>query len=273
YDYCIAVPGGYYTGWADEDDYDAHEEAIAIEMALLGLAHPEWSSLRLRLTAEYNAVSDALHTILDIAGLVEGLGLPADVLNGIFYAIEGNGTDALISFGGALPGGFIVTASRSLRKAVDIAGTTRTFTWTQKGANIVFNQKGQYRKIWKGVYSELDDAAYIAHHVIPQAKWNHPLVQKAARANPDNLPSGVDPFHMHMPSNGWPVHQSRHTSNHSDYSNRIENKMTQWMNDNPGASSEEAATALAQWQTLLKNAMGQGSTGPNINDITLPDFP
>ena len=276
FEYCLPYEeelNGGYTGWLEAPDLVPYEDMLSDEMAILRMLNPDWSNLRVRIQAEYNILSDGIHTILDIAGLMEGLGLVPDVLNGIFYAIEGDGANATMSFAGAMPGGFVVTSTRVMRKIVTVGNSTRRFTWKLRGGKIVWSHNSSYRKVWKGVYSELDDATYRAHHVIPQAKWDHPMVQHASKANPDNLTSGIDPFHMNMPANGWPVHQTRHTGNHPNYSDQIEDKMTQWMADHPSASAEEAATAMAQWQILLKNAMGQGTGGPNINDINLPDIP
>lgn len=98
-------------------------------------------------------------------------------------------------------------------------------------------------------------------------------MQKAASANPNDLPSSIDPFHMNMPSNGWPVHHSRHTSNHSNYSNEILQHMNNWSVSNPNATPAEAATVLANWQIALKEVIGNGVSTPNINTLTLPVIP
>ncbi|PSR14455.1 MAG: hypothetical protein DA408_13055 [Bacteroidetes bacterium] len=172
-----------------------------------------------------------------------------------------------------MPGGFIVTSGRVIKKAVLIGNKTWHFAWREIGGRVVFSNSSSYRSIWKNVYPALNSSDNIAHHVIPQAIWENPLVQKAARANPALLPNGVDPFHMNMPSNGFPVHTSRHTGNHGSYSTRITQELQRWTNSNPNATAEQAATALSQWQMLLKNAIGASTSGPNINTIILPTIP
>ena len=211
--------------------------------------------------------------MLDGCGIIEGLGTPCDIANGFFYAIEGNGTDATLSFAAGLPGGAIINGGRLLKKAVNIGGKTRRFVWREVGGLVGFSHGSSYRTVWKAVYPALDNVDMRAHHVVPKALWDNALVQKAARANPNGLPDGVDPFHMNMPANGWPVHTSRHAGNHQGYSDEILAKLTEWDNLHPDATSEQAATAIAQWQILIKNTIGNSATGPNINNLDLPDIP
>ncbi len=57
------------------------------------------------------------HGLLDLAGLVPVLGEPADMANGIWYAAEGNMTDAGLSFAGMIPGlGWGATGGKFLWK-------------------------------------------------------------------------------------------------------------------------------------------------------------
>ncbi|MCR9134180.1 MAG: AHH domain-containing protein [bacterium] len=262
-----------YDGWTDVPEGQAYAEILQDEILMLKQVYPGWNDFLIRHWAQWRLYKDGIHTLADVCGLIEGWGSACDMANGVFYAIEGDGTNAALSFLAAAPGGFYVTASRVVKKAVDIGGTTRRFAWRQVGNYITFSHAGSYRKVWKGVYPALNSSDNIAHHVIPQKFWDHPLVQKAARANPENLTDGIDPFHMNMPSNGWPVHKSRHTSNHQNYSDQIFDELEDWMLANPNASPEEAATALAQWQIALKNTIGDNPSNPSINTIDLPAIP
>ncbi|MBL8238083.1 MAG: hypothetical protein JNM66_11720 [Bryobacterales bacterium] len=67
-----------------------------------------------------------IHTALDLAGLVPGVGEVADVINAVLYSIEGEGADALISLAGAIPviGDFATGARLSRRAAIAAAGLT-----------------------------------------------------------------------------------------------------------------------------------------------------
>ena len=46
---------------------------------------------------------DPLHTVLDFFGLIPLAGEPADALNGVIYTVEGDKTNAALSFGATLP--------------------------------------------------------------------------------------------------------------------------------------------------------------------------
>jgi len=73
---------------------------------------------RVELPDYAGAVRDAGHAILDIAGMVPLIGEPADGINGIWYAHEGDLGNAGLSFAGALApiGGQAITGSRLLAK-------------------------------------------------------------------------------------------------------------------------------------------------------------
>lgn len=58
-----------------------------------------------------------LHAALDVAGMVPGLGEPADALNAVIYAAEGRGLDAGMSAAGVIGIGSVLTGSRIARRA------------------------------------------------------------------------------------------------------------------------------------------------------------
>ena len=60
----------------------------------------------------------ALHTALDVAGLVPGLGEIADGVNAVIYLAEGNKTDAALSAGSMIPfAGYAATAVKFAKTA------------------------------------------------------------------------------------------------------------------------------------------------------------
>jgi hypothetical protein len=89
--------------------------------------HPDWSGARCLFQAEWNVISEAVHFTLDLAGLVPVLGEIPDLINGGVYLLEGNGTDAGLSFAATLPiGGALPTLGKWTKNAlhaVDKAGT------------------------------------------------------------------------------------------------------------------------------------------------------
>lgn len=68
------------------------------------------------------SASDIGHAVLDVAGLVPGLGEPADLLNAAWYAAEGNHADAALAAASAVPFvGVAATVARRADDAVDLA--------------------------------------------------------------------------------------------------------------------------------------------------------
>jgi Pretoxin HINT domain len=75
------------------------------------------------MTGHWPSFSSIGHATLDVAGLVPGLGEPADLINGAWYAAQGNEVDAALSFASAVPiagyGASAVKAAKYGDKAVD----------------------------------------------------------------------------------------------------------------------------------------------------------
>lgn len=262
-----------YDGWVSAPDGQDYAEVLEDEILMLKMVHPNWPDILIRHWAQWRLYKEGLHFMLDACGIIEAAGTPCDVTNGVFYAIEGDGVNATMSLLGAVPGGFVVTAGRVVKKTVEIGNKVRRFRWKEIGGKIAFSNGSNYREIWQGVYPALEHSYNRAHHLLPQIKWDNPMLQKAARANPENLPDGVDPFHMNTPANGWPVHQDRHTGSHPNYSNQIEARISYWMDTYPNATNEEAAIAIHKWQNELKALIGVSPDGPNINTLDLPEIP
>lgn len=264
---------GGFSGWVDAPESQEQKEMIQDLMVHLNLVNPNRPCWFIRMRAEYIIYSQGLHTMFDVCGMVEAMGAVCDLANGVFYAIEGNGTEAAMSLAAALPGGVVINSSRILKlaKRYGTSPITRRFVWREVNGLVAFSHAGSYKKVWQEVYPALHSTANIAHHVIPQSLALHPLVQRAARANPNQLPDGTNPFHMNMPDNGWPVPSNRHMGNHQTYSDRIEARMDEWLNDNQNATREQAASVLAQWQQSLK-ALIDNSTA-NINNLPVPSIP
>ncbi|GGS22538.1 polymorphic toxin-type HINT domain-containing protein [Actinokineospora fastidiosa] len=66
------------------------------------------------------------HAALDVAGMIPVIGEAADVANGIWYAAEGNYTDAALSFAGAIPfAGWAGTGTKWGRRVDDIGSGGR----------------------------------------------------------------------------------------------------------------------------------------------------
>ncbi|HEX8657958.1 MAG TPA: polymorphic toxin-type HINT domain-containing protein [Hymenobacter sp.] len=72
-------------------------------------------------------VSTGVHTALDVAGLVPGLGEIADGLNAVGYLLEGNKTDAALSAAAMIPfAGMAATGAKFLRTADKVVTAAKT---------------------------------------------------------------------------------------------------------------------------------------------------
>jgi len=101
---------------------------IIFEAAWLKAVHPNWSDAHCLVAAYKNVLLNDLHYVLDIVGLIPGAGEFVDLLNGGVYLLEGNPTDASISFAGMLPiGGQLATIGKWGRNALKFDSSVQGF--------------------------------------------------------------------------------------------------------------------------------------------------
>lgn len=96
---------------------------VSREATVLGLLHPDWSKSKCLITAVRNITSGFAHFVLDVFGLIPGAGELSDAVNGGIYLIEGDNTNAGLSFAGMLPiGGQLATVGRWAKKGLKATG-------------------------------------------------------------------------------------------------------------------------------------------------------
>ncbi len=229
------------------------------------------------LEAYWKTVRGIVHTAFDVCGLAPVAGELCDLINGALYLIEGDGVNAGLTFAAAIPfAGWVATGAKHARIAVKIAddSVVEFLVKLNSAGKITFPlpQGKTFRQI-VGVANDLDEA----HHLIPQAKWEHPLVQHAASAKRKT-------FHMNHPKNGLSCKKYRVDyqpdgihANHPNYNAQVEQKMTQIINDlqtefgvplnqiDPNVVSER----LIDFQNHLREII---ELNPNtkINDLIIP---
>jgi A nuclease family of the HNH/ENDO VII superfamily with conserved AHH len=200
----------------------------SFECAILKKEHPSWSKVRVRLQALWNIAKDAVHTGLDICGLIPLAGEPCDLVNGLFYVIEGDGFNATMSLCSTVPiVGWIATGAKYSSKVVKTAtGAIKNLPYAYDAVTkiISFGKRADLRTVLN-----ITDAAKEAHHIIPWGKSTNPLVQKAAAA-------ARKPFHMNHAGNGIeatkfridPTNTGTH-ANHPEYDKLVERDLkVQW---------------------------------------------
>jgi hypothetical protein len=97
-------------------------QRVANEATILKLQHPTWSDFKLYAKASWNVTVGYAHDVLDVGGLVPGVGEPADFVNGVLYTLQGEGTNAALSFAGALPiAGWASTGTKWAKNALKLS--------------------------------------------------------------------------------------------------------------------------------------------------------
>lgn len=161
--------------------------AVMKEEAILRIKHPGWGSFRIGLTASINVTIGAVHTILDVAGMVPVLGEVADGINGGLYLLQGNKTDAALSFAATISiAGWGATGAKWASKIVGKGKHSLEFTRNSKNL-IEFGNRSQLRDVLG-----ITDKVMEAHHKIPWSLAENKVVQQAAEAG----------FHMNDEING-----------------------------------------------------------------------
>lgn len=240
---------------------------FVINCAIVRTEHPDWNSWEVYLEATWRTLSGVLHTSLDICGLIPAGGEPCDLVNGVIYTLEGNPVDAGLSFSAALPiAGWAATGAKWAGVAVLFRGVTHHLEVKIVNGIVDFGKRGTLRSIL-GITNPLMEA----HHVIPWAKMNLPLVQKAGRGN----------FHMNHPFNGMEIEKFRFSNpdgihaNHPAYNDKVGQLMndlwTKLTNHYNGAAHVPPTVAKDKLVELQQNIVSHIKANPKvkINDLTL----
>ena len=164
----------------------------------------------LYIRAYWNVINNNKHEFLDIAGLLPIIGETADVINGFLYVIEGDPVNAGISFAAVVPFvGWGATAGKYVALAVKTPTGKIVNLSVKKVADGTIEFGGNLRTSLGMLKGDIRHA----HHLIPEALYKHPLIQKIGNA----ATSGANFFHMNHPKNGIPVDAWRNQPNHNTY--------------------------------------------------------
>lgn len=192
------------------------------QVAILRSENPTWGNLRIY----YEASKEMVHLMLDGAGMIPVIGEVFDLANGALYTIDGDGVNAALSYASMVPvAGWFTTPAKIAKRGLQLADGSKTILrWTKIGSSVSFGSRTQLREVLqlrKGFPLQ-------AHHIIPWALKDHPLIQAAAKAK--------DPFHMNEFKNGFPLHTSRHSGSHQPYTDKVSleiEKIAQRLGQNP----------------------------------------
>uniref|UniRef100_UPI0030ECA064 AHH domain-containing protein n=1 Tax=Ascidiimonas aurantiaca TaxID=1685432 RepID=UPI0030ECA064 len=204
-------------------------------------------------TIAMDAQMEALHLLLDLAGLAPGVGAIFDAANGLLYTVEGDYAGAGLSFAAAIPFlGDWTTVARISKKVFNLQNGKRVFLKIYKMANgmLKFSNRGQLRKVLG-----IRDSSIHAHHIIPFSLAEHPVVQNAAKFKTETK----TPWHMNDIINGVPLPQSLHQTGHKKYTDKIEVILDRIRND-VGDNLELSHTRLTSFAKNLKNIIENNPT-------------
>jgi hypothetical protein len=153
----------------------------------------------------YLTFSDAIHTGLDLLGLIPIGGEVFDIISGLTYHLEGDKTNAYLSYASAIPWlGYAAAGVKAIK-----AGSVIIAVVGKKGFLVASRvSQSAFRKACGAVGNQ------VGHHIIPfhEIVQSHPLMQMAFKA-------GFDPNNAAI--NGKAIEAVRNYGNHATYANNI----------------------------------------------------
>ncbi len=262
---------GKFPNFGQEDFFDPTLYVnFVINCAFVKAANPDWEPWQIYLQAAWQTASGVVHTAFDLCGLIPAAGEPCDLVNGVIYTLEGNPTDAALSFAATLPiVGWAATGAKWAGFMVLYKGVTHHFDVKLVNGIVDFGDRGKLRTIL-GITS----SNHEAHHIIPWEHVGHDLTQLAGKGN----------FHMNHPLNGMELEKFRVNTppgtppgthaNHPHYNTEVEAKMDlllENLEDYYGAGSVPATIARQKLTELEANIAAHINLNPTvkINDLTL----
>ena len=202
--------------------------------------------------AYWEASKEIVHLALDIGGLVPVIGEVCDLTSATLYLIEGDGMNAALSAGAAIPfAGWVSTGAKFAIKAVDAANSSKTtLKWIKLSSGAIeFVNRGQLRTVLKLAKGNL----LQAHHLIPWELKTHAIVQQAAKWG----------FHMNEALNGIALAKSVHIENfaHPLYNNKVLAELQEISRLNPNitpqVAEQELIDLIGKIRTWITNHPGQ----------------
>ncbi|MBQ4818856.1 hypothetical protein [Aquimarina sp. MMG016] len=132
----------YYQALNQYFDVDTTDPAfgfrLSAQIAVVKWQHrnDNWSDARIYATALWQVLSEPVHLLLDVGGLVPVVGEIADLANGAIYLLEGDQINAGLSFAGAVPfAGWAATGTKFVGKVVVLTGGVKAIEVIAKNAD------------------------------------------------------------------------------------------------------------------------------------------
>ncbi len=205
-----------------------------------------------------------VHIQLDILGLIPGYGEGADLVNGILYTIEGDGTNAAFSFAATIPFiGWTATGGKYCKIVVEVAPDVTKRLRIRKLADgtLDFGDRNYLRKMLNLPVGDTRQA----HHLVAWEHRGHALIQKAGKA--DELP-----FHMNHPHNGKAIDAWRNQPNHPNYNTQVRESLdnilqSKFPNGLTNINPNKVTIELKKFENYLSNLI-DSNPSLHLNDLT-----
>ena len=183
----------------------------------------------------YLTFSDAIHTGLDLLGLIPIGGEVFDIISGFTYHLEGDKTNAYLSYASAIPWlGYAAAGVKAIK-----AGSVIIAVVGKKGFLVASRvSQSAFRNACGAVGTQ------VGHHIIPfhEIVQSHPLMQMAFKA-------GFDPNNAAL--NGKAIEAVRNSGNHSLYANKIVARFEKSLK-NPPIGGWNPKSAKAEMENIIK---------------------
>ncbi|MBC7651199.1 MAG: hypothetical protein H7101_05570 [Deinococcales bacterium] len=191
----------------------------------------------------YLTFSDAMHVGLDLLGLIPVGGEVFDVINGFTYHLEGDRTNAYLSYASAIPiAGYAATAVKAVKAGsviIAIVGKTGKLVASRVSQRV-------FRKACGAVGDQ------VGHHILTfhQKVQEHDIMQLAFRA-------GFDPNNAAV--NGKAIDGALNSGNHIAYVNKIVANLDKIAIDYPNLTPPQAKQKLLELIDKIKAAIDANS--------------
>jgi A nuclease family of the HNH/ENDO VII superfamily with conserved AHH len=261
-----AIPFTLLENWSPADE-DLSAE-IAFNYNYIRLTQPNLPLHYALAAAMYQAFSGEVHTALDICGLVEVMGAPCDLANGVLFFIEGERLDGSLSIAAAIP---VIGTNITVVKYVKLAsGIIHRVKWKWVAGICNFGTNSSMRTAMRKALDTPTD--WQAHHILPLSLKTHEIIQEAAKYP-------LNPFHINEFGNGINLPENlglgfpKHIGSHPQYSNRITVDLNKIKPNIPSALTpaekidwiaRNVRDLMSTIEAEIKSAGGAGT----INDVT-----
>ena len=199
----------------------------------------------------FDTFNDELHLALDLLGFIPVGGEVFDVISGFTYQLQGDKTNAYLSYASAIPfAGYAASSAKAIIHGKKILAVV--------GVDGLLKANRSQKRLREGLVLVGDQ---VAHHVITfhERVRNHPIMQMAMRA-------GFD--YNDATQNGKAIAASLNSGNHGSYADKIVVELEKFLNNPPsgGVNPAWAKDKVNELVNRIKTAI-DNNPGVHIDNL------